>query len=201
VGAKDPGIQGPGDPRTQEPRDPRTQGPRDPGTQSGFTLVELLIVFFIVCVLASLAAAGFRHSRARAGEAVAVAGLHTINQAQFSFAQTCGSQRYSQTLAGLGAAAPTTGKPFISPDMARDPVIKSGYQFVLGTAPLIDAPTGCNGVPTTPTYFVTADPMTPGLSGVQYYATNTDRVIYADTATYVGNMPGTGAPGHGVEVK
>ena len=174
---------------------------RDPARERGFTIVELLIVFFVVCVLASVAAAGFRHSRAKAGEAVAVAGLRTINQAQFAFAQTCGSQRYSPTLAGLGAAAPTTGKPFISPDMARDPVIKSGYQFVLGTAPLVDAPTACNGVATTPSYFVTADPVTPGLSGVQFYATNTDRVIYADTATYAGNMPETGAPGHGVEVK
>ena len=174
---------------------------RSRGGERGFTLVELLIVFFVVCVLASLAAAGFRNSRVKAGEAVAVAGLRTINQAQFAFAQTCGSQRYSMTLAGLGAAAPTTGKPFISPDMARDPVIKSGYQFALGSAPIADAPTACNGVPTTPSYFVTADPVTPGFSGIQYYATNTDRVLYADTATYTGNMPEKGAPGHGVEVK
>ena len=170
-------------------------------SERGFTLVELLIVFFIVCVLASIAAAAFRHSKSKAGEAVAVAGLRAINQAQFAFAQTCGNQRYSPTLAGLGKPAPLTGKAFISPDLAQDPVIKSGYQFVLGAPPVADPPAACNGVTTTPSYYVTADPVTPGFSGVQYYATNTDRVLYADTATYAGNMPETGAPGHGVEVK
>ena len=169
--------------------------------EGGFTLVELLIVFAIVCVVTSLAAAGYRHSRAKAGEAVAVAGLQTINQAQFAFAQTCGNQRYSPTLAGLGTPAPTTGRAFISPDMAADPVVKSGYQFVLAATPTPDAPTACNGIATVPAYQVTADPTSRGVSGVQFFATNTDRIVYADSATYAGNMPETGAPGHGVEVK
>ena len=77
--------------------------------ERGFTLVELLIVFAIVCVLGSLAAAGYRHSRAKAGEAVAVAGLQTINQAQFAFAQTCGNQRYSPD------ARPGWGRPYPRP--------------------------------------------------------------------------------------
>ena len=169
--------------------------------EGGFTLVELLIVFAIVCVVTSLAAAGYRHSRAKAGEAVAVAGLQTINQAQFAFAQTCGNQRYSPTLAGLGTPAPTTGRAFISPDMAADPVVKSGYQFVLAATPTPDAPTACNGIATVPAYQVTADPTSRGVSGIQFFATNTDRIVYADSATYAGNMPETGAPGHGVEVK
>ena len=169
--------------------------------EGGFTLVELLIVFAIVCVVTSLAAAAYRHSRAKAGEAVAVAGLQTINQAQFAFAQTCGNQRYSPTLTGLGTPIPTTGRAFISPDMAADPVVKSGYQFVLAATPAPDAPAACNGIPTVPAYQVTADPTSRGVSGIQFFATNTDRIVYADSATYAGNMPETGAPGHGVEVK
>jgi prepilin-type N-terminal cleavage/methylation domain-containing protein len=169
--------------------------------ERGFTLVELLIVFAIVCVLTSLAAAGYRHSRAKAREAVAVAGLQTINQAQFAFAQTCGNQRYSPTLTGLGTPIPTTGRAFISPDMAADPVVKNGYQFVLAATPTPDGPTACNGITTVPAYQVTADPTSRGVSGVYFFATNTDRVVYADSATYAGNMPETGAPGHGVEVK
>jgi prepilin-type N-terminal cleavage/methylation domain-containing protein len=167
----------------------------------GFTLVELLIVVCIVGILVSLAVAGYRHSRAKAGEAVAVAGLKAINQAQFSFAQACGNQQYSATLTGLGTPVPTTGQGFLSPDLLGDPVVKSGYQFVLGATAPVEARAACNGVPTVPAYQVTADPTTLGVSGVQFFGTNTDRVIYADTATFAGTMPETGAPGHGVEVK
>jgi hypothetical protein len=39
------------------------------------------------------------------------------------------------------------------------------------------------------------------VSGIQFFGTNTDRVVYSDSATFAGNMPETGAPGHGVEVK
>jgi hypothetical protein len=85
--------------------------------------------------------------------------------------------------------------------MAADPVVKSGYLFVLGATATADAPVACNGVTTVPTYQVTTDPTSHGLSGNRFFATNTDRVVYADSATFAGNMPETGAPGHGVEVK
>ncbi len=170
-------------------------------TERGFTLVELLIVACILALVTSLAIAGYRHARAKGGEAVAVAGLRTINQAQFSFAQTCGDQRYSPTLAGLGTPAPTTGHAFISPDMAADPVVRSGYQFVLGATPSTEPRVACNGVTTVQAYQVTADPTILGVSGLRFFGTNTDRFVYSDTASFAGNMPETGAPGHGVEVK
>lgn len=167
---------------------------------AGFTLLELLVVVCVVAVVSAIAVAGYRHARASSGEAVAVAALHTINQAQFAFAQSCGDQRYSPTLTGLGTPMPTTGRAFISPDMVGDPVVKSGYRFAMAGTPAADGPPSCIGLVPVVTYQVTADPLSP-VSGTLFFGTNTDRVVYSDTATFTGNMPETGAPGHGSEVR
>ena len=167
----------------------------------GFTLIELLIVVAIVGVLASIAIAGYRLVRVRAAEASAMTSLESINRAQFAFAQTCGNQRYSPTLAGLGAPAPVTGKAFLSPDLTVDPVVKSGYQIVMTATAAFDGPQTCNGLMPAPAYAVTADPLTPGSSGLRFFGTNKDGVIYEDTASFAGEMPETGAPKHGAELK
>jgi len=167
----------------------------------GFTLVELLMVIAIVGVISAIAMAGYRHARVSGSEASAIAGLVAINQAQFAFSQTCGDQKYSPTLAGLGIPAPTTGQAFLSADMTVDPLEKSGYQYVMSGTEAFDAPQTCNGLRPVTTYKVTADPTLPGIAGVRFFATNTDRVIYADTATFTEDMPETGAPSHGTEVK
>lgn len=96
---------------------------------------------------------------------------------------------------------PTTGRAFISPDMVGDPVDKSGYRFAMSGTPVADGRQACNGVVPVVSYQVTADPLTPGVSGNLFFGTNTDRVVYSDTSTFTGNMPETGAPGHGSEVK
>jgi type IV pilus assembly protein PilA len=167
----------------------------------GFTLIELLIVISIVGVLVSMAMGMYRHARVRGGEATAVATLQAINQAQFAFAQACGDQRYAPTLTSLATPMPTTGQGFLSPDLAADPLLKSGYTFAMAGTVVTDAGLSCTGVLPVVSYQVTADPDRPGLSGIRYFATNTDRVVYEDAATFTVNMPETGAPGHGREIK
>lgn len=168
----------------------------------GFTLIELLIVMAIVGILAATAMAGHRIARARANEVAAISALRAINEAQVAFSMTCGNQRYAPTLASLGAPAPTTGVAFLSPDLTSgDPVAKSGYQIAMAGTPVTDDVLTCTNVAPVESYQVTADPLSPGVTGNRFFGTNTDRALFEDAATFTGNMPERGAPGHGAELR
>jgi prepilin-type N-terminal cleavage/methylation domain-containing protein len=167
----------------------------------GFTLIELLIVVAIVGILASMSMAIYFHARVQGDEASAIATLGAVNQGQFAFAQACGNQHFAATLAALAVPLPATGSAFLSPDLAFDPLIKSGYQFAMGGTPLNLEYKSCTGDALLEHYWVTAEPLRPGLSGVRFFGTNTDRGIFADGVSYSGNMPETGAPPHGADLK
>jgi prepilin-type N-terminal cleavage/methylation domain-containing protein len=169
---------------------------------AGFTLVELLIVMALVAILASLAMAGYRSARVRGNETKAVAAVTAINQAQAAFAHVCGNGAYAPTLAALGTPMPATGEPFLSPDLtAADPVVHGGYQFALAGSQPLEGKTACTGVTPIPAYIVTADPLVLGTTGLRFFGSNTERVVYQDTATFVGNMPESGPPAHGHEIR
>jgi prepilin-type N-terminal cleavage/methylation domain-containing protein len=169
---------------------------------TGFTIVEILIVLALLGIISSLAVIGTRHARVRSAETAAVSAVRTINQAQFAFMQACGNQAYAPTLVSLGTPPPGSDSAFLSPDLTQsDPLQKSGYIFQMaGTAPT-DPVTTCTGVVPLTSYQLTADPVNPGHSGIRSFGSNSDRVIYADVTTYTGNMPESGAPGHGGEIR
>jgi len=169
---------------------------------NGFTLIELLIVVAIVGLLGSISMAIYRSARIRAGETSAIGTLHAINQAQFTFAQLCGNQRFAPTLVALGTPMPTTGQAFLSPDLATDPVNKGGYQFTMVGTAVTDSGETCTGGTPLESYQLTADPQKPGVTGSRFFATNTDRVVFEDAdKTFAPDMPERGAPSHGVEMK
>jgi prepilin-type N-terminal cleavage/methylation domain-containing protein len=168
----------------------------------GFTLVELLIALAILGVLLSISLAGYRYARIQGAESAAIATLDAINKAQFAYMQTCGNQRYAPTLVGLGVPVPGSGTPFLSPDLTQaDPLIKSGYTFSMSGTGLTDAVPTCTGATPLSGYVLTADPITPGISGSRFFGTNGDGIIFEDKTTFGGNMPETGAPPHGQEIR
>ena len=172
------------------------------GKAQGFTLIELLLVIVIVAVLLSISMGLYRNTRLRAGESAAIAALEAINQAQFAYMQTCGHQRYAPTLASLGTPTPGTGTAYLSPDLTTgDEVVKSGYVFRMAGTAVTDGSLTCTGAAPLASYQLTADPTAPGVTGGRYFGTNTDRAIFEDLETFAGNMPETGGPGHGKEIR
>lgn len=169
---------------------------------SGFTLLELLVVLSIVALLAGFAMVGYRQSKIRAAEASTVSALNALNQAQFVYMQSCGKQRYAPTLVALGTPLPGDTHGFVSADLAAsDPLFRSGYGIELTGTPATEGEQTCTSLVPLTSYRITADPITPGISGNTFYGTNGDRVIYGDLESYRKDMPETGAPGHGQEIK
>jgi prepilin-type N-terminal cleavage/methylation domain-containing protein len=168
----------------------------------GFTLIEMLIVAAIVGILASVAVAAHTYGRIRGGEVAAVAALGAINQAQFAYRETCGNHRYfAPTLVSLGVPVPGGGA-YLSPDLTQaDPLTKTGYVIRLTGSEVPEEPPMCTGAVAVSGYQLTADPLARGTTGARFFATNADRVIFEDDRSLAGEMPETGAPPRGHEIK
>jgi prepilin-type N-terminal cleavage/methylation domain-containing protein len=133
--------------------------------QSGFSLVELLVVVIIIAIIAAIAIPNLLASRRAANEASAVSSLRTIHSAQATYQATLGGNvNYAPDLTTLGTA--TVPDPNGLIDSALASGSKSGYTFNVTS-------------PATQVYCATAVPTTPGTTGNRYFAVSQPGVIWA----------------------
>ena len=148
---------------------------------AGFSLIELMIVVAVIVIIAALAIPQLLRARMAANESAAVSALRTLATQEINY-DSAWSAGYSPSLAALGPPPP--GSP-ASPsngdliDQVLASGIRGGYQFLY--TPLIPAGT------TSPTgYTVTANPISPGITGEWYFfvdQSNTIRQSYNSPAT------------------
>jgi type IV pilus assembly protein PilA len=137
--------------------------------QTGFSLIELLIVVAIILIIAAIAIPNLLRSRMAANEASAVGSIRTINTSAVEFSSTYPAQGFPTSLAALGGANPCTATSTNA--CLLDAVLasgtKSGYKLVWTS----DGNTPSVG------YSITATPITVGTTGQRMFFSDQSGVI------------------------
>jgi type IV pilus assembly protein PilA len=143
--------------------------------QTGFSLIELLIVVAIILIIAAIAIPNLLRSKMVANEASAVGSLRSLNTACITYSTTYGS--YPPAISNLGPAG-SGGATSTTADLI-DQVLalggKSGYvfSFTPGTANL--------------SYQLNADPVTRGTTGQRSFFTDASGVIRSNVSAVASN--------------
>lgn len=146
--------------------------------QSGFSLIELLIVIAIILIIAAIAIPNLVRARISANEAAAVQNIRTITTAQVAYLVAY-NNGYAPNLGSLGGVPPVTcnGAGLIDPLLAA--AQRSGYNFVyIPGAAIPVVPPGC--APGLDSYTVAAVPILVGSTGQRSFCATQTGMIHFD---------------------
>jgi type IV pilus assembly protein PilA len=146
--------------------------------QSGFSLIELLIVVAIILIIAAIAIPSLLRARIQANEASAVASIHAINTAQVSYSTAYPTVGFAATLASLGdggttpCAGTSAASCYLDSNLASG--TKSGYVFSY---------TANTSATPSITYTINVDPISRGTSGQRsFYSSDSNITRYNPSA-------------------
>lgn len=147
------------------------------------TIYWMLAFLFVEAV----AIPGLKRTRVSANEAMAIAALRAVNSAEAAYSSACAGGGYAVALEDLAKApeGSTQGFVFISADLSKNGVVKSGYRITLSGAPgatvVTAAAATCNGAgrDALTAYFAEAHPVALGITGIRSFATDENGTIYS----------------------
>jgi type IV pilus assembly protein PilA len=141
---------------------------RNTECESGFSLLELLVVVAIILIVTAIAVPNLMRSKMSANEASAVGSLRAINAACSNYSSAW-NKGFPVSLSNLGPGKPATAT---SADLVDDSLAagsKSGYTFIYVSG----TPNGGKVL----TYSVQANPSITQKTGSRYFFTDQSGVI------------------------
>jgi type IV pilus assembly protein PilA len=145
--------------------------------QSGFSLIELLVVVAIILIIAAIAIPNFLRAKISANESSAVSSIHAVDTAEIAYSSTYANIGYSVALADLGQGSTSpcpgtsTASCFIDPTLASG--TKAGYKFTYtqdaSTSPSLN-------------FTINADPVMQDITGQRgFYSDQSNIIRYNST--------------------
>jgi prepilin-type N-terminal cleavage/methylation domain-containing protein len=138
-------------------------------TQTGFSLIELLIVVAIILIVVAIAIPNFLASRMSANESSAVQETRAITTAEVVY-NTQYQIGYSALLVHLGDSGPITSTNAGLIDSILASGTKSGYSFTY-------VPLNVDAAGHFQSYTLNGNPMNPGYSGRKYFYTDQTAIM------------------------
>jgi prepilin-type N-terminal cleavage/methylation domain-containing protein len=139
-------------------------------SQTGFSLIELLIVVAIILIIAAIAIPNFLRAKISANEASAVSSIHAVNTSEIAYSTANPLIGFSALLADLGPS----GGAYIDATLASGS--KSGYTFTYAVT----------GTPPYNSYTLNADPQVRSVTGNRSFYSDQQNVTHYNESAVAG---------------